>query len=228
MRLLHTIAAIVGFSLSVSAATLAEADVTASSSTNPFASLDAQIGSLLGQERTRLGALPRGHLPSLAAPRGVPSVTPQYTVAWLNSQPPASGDAEWQCLTEALYFEARGETLEGQAAVAEVILNRKASTRYPDTICGVVNQGTGRKYACQFTYTCDGKPEVVEEPGAWETNGKIARAVMNGAPRLLPQDVTHYHTTAVNPHWASQYQRIGQIGVHVFYRPHYPGRTASR
>ena len=227
MRLSRTIAAIVGLSLSAGAATIATADVTASSSTNPFASLDRQIGSLLGEERNALGSLPNGHLGNLARPRGDSTARPHYTRDWLNAQPTASGGPEWQCLSEALYFEARGETLEGQAAVAEVIMNRKASSRYPDSICGVINQGTGRKYACQFTYTCDGKPEHINEPGAYRTVGKIARAVMDGAPRLLPTDVTHYHTTAVNPSWASQYERTTQIGVHVFYRPYYPGRQAS-
>ena len=227
VRLSRTIAAIVGLSLSAGAATTATADVTASSSTNPFVSLNQQIGSLLGEERNALGALPRGHLGNLTRPRGATTDGPQYNRQWLASQPTARGGREWQCLSEALYFEARGETLEGQAAVAEVILNRKASSRYPNSICGVVNQGTGRKHACQFSYTCDGLPETISEPGAYRTVGKIARAVMDGAPRLLPTDVTHYHTTAVSPSWASQYERTGQIGVHVFYRAYYPGRQAS-
>ncbi len=175
-----------------------------------------------------MGALPQGHLRNLARPRGGASPTPHYTQAWLDRAPTASGGPEWACLTEALYYEARGESIEGQAAVAEVILNRKASSRYPNTICGVVNQGTGRMHACQFSYTCDGKPESMSNAAARRDVGKVARAVMDGAPRLIPTDVTHYHTTAVNPHWASQYERTGQIGVHVFYRAYYPGRTASR
>jgi spore germination cell wall hydrolase CwlJ-like protein len=227
VRLTHTIAAIVGLGLSAGAATTALADTTASSSTTPFASLDAQIGSLLGEERSALEALPQGHLGNLARPRGGAAPLPQYTRAWLERTPTASGGPEWQCLSEALYFEARGETPEGQAAVAEVILNRKASSRYPNSVCGVVNQGTGRIHGCQFSYTCDGKPENIDNRGAYNNVGKVARAVMDGAPRLIPTDVTHYHTNAVSPSWASQYERTGQIGVHVFYRQYYPGRTAS-
>ena len=84
----------------------------------------------------------------------------------MRSLPVAKGGKEWACLTEALYFEARGETVKGQFAVAEVILNRVSSPSFPDTICGVINQGTGRKFACQFTYTCDGRAEVIREPKA--------------------------------------------------------------
>lgn len=228
MRLLHTIAAIVGFSLSVGTAIPLYADTSVSSSTDPFLSLGAQMQSLLGGERRALQALPEGHLRQLGSPRSQPRATRSiYTREWLARQPTPRGNAEWHCLSEALYFEARGESLEGQAAVAEVILNRKASGRYPDSICSVVNEGTGRKHACQFSYTCDGKPEAVTEMGAWDTVGKVARAVMDGAPRLLDPDVTHYHTTSVNPSWALQYERTNHIGTHVFYRQYYPGRTAS-
>ena len=141
-----------------------------------------------------------------------------YSRAWIDAQPEAKGDAQWQCLTEALYFEARGETVKGQFAVAEVILNRVDSTQFPNSICGVVNQGTGRKYQCQFTYTCDGNPEHVNEPAAWATAGKIARVLMDGAPRGLTDGATHYHTTAVNPSWARRFIQTTRIGVHKFYR----------
>ncbi|MCT4559661.1 MAG: cell wall hydrolase [Pelagimonas sp.] len=142
-----------------------------------------------------------------------------YSTDWLDRQPAASGGADWKCLAEALYFEARGETVKGQFAVAEVILNRVDSGRFPNSVCGVINQGTGRKYACQFTYTCDGRPEHINEPLAWSRVGKAAKAVLDGkAPRVLTKGATHYHTTAVNPSWSRKYSRTARIGVHIFYK----------
>lgn len=137
----------------------------------------------------------------------------------LNARPAATGGAQWQCLAEALYFEARGESLKGQIAVAEVILNRVESKRFPNTVCGVIRQGTGRKYACQFTYTCDGHPEHIREPGSFKRVGKVARMMLDGAPRKLSGGATFYHTTAVNPRWARKFQRTARLGVHLFYKP---------
>lgn len=153
---------------------------------------------------------------SLPSSRG--GASPLYTSDWLASQPKASGGAQWRCLSEALYFEARGETVKGQFAVAEVIMNRVDSGRFPNSVCGVVNQGTGRKFACQFTYTCDGRPETIGEPKAWEQVGKVAKAMLSGAPRPLTGGATHYHTTAVKPAWARSYTRTARIGTHLFYR----------
>jgi spore germination cell wall hydrolase CwlJ-like protein len=79
-------------------------------------------------------------------------------IAALDRLPRATGDAQWRCLAEAIYFEARGEPLAGQIAVAEAVLNRVDSPHYPDTICAVTNQGVGRGRACQFSYACDGRP----------------------------------------------------------------------
>ena len=142
----------------------------------------------------------------------------QFTRNWLDAQPKASGSAQWRCLAEALYFEARGETVKGQFAVAEVILNRVRSSRYPNTLCGVINQGTGKKYQCQFTYTCDGHKEVIAEPAAFTRVGKVARAAMDGRAADLTDGATHYHTTAVRPRWSRVFTRTARIGVHLFYR----------
>jgi len=142
-----------------------------------------------------------------------------YSMDELNARPTASGGAAWQCLAEALYFEARGESLKGQIAVAEVILNRVESKRFPNSVCGVIRQGTGRKYACQFTYTCDGLPENVNEPAAYKRVGKVARMMLDGAPRNLSGGALFYHTTAVNPRWARSFQRTTRLGVHLFYKP---------
>ena len=181
---------------------------------------------LFAVEQNALTAASPAHLRRLVTPVSAPARGVDYDKAWLASQPRASGGKEWQCLSEALYFEARGETVKGMFAVAEVILNRVDSARFPDSVCGVVHQGTGKRYGCQFTYTCDGLPETVHEPRAWDRVGKVARAMLDGAPRRLTDGATHYHTTAVRPDWARSYTRTGQIGDHLFYR--HTWRTSSR
>ncbi|TMV09514.1 cell wall hydrolase [Ruegeria sediminis] len=148
-----------------------------------------------------------------------------YTRDWLDQLPKATGDEDWKCLAEALYFEARGESVKGQFAVAEVILNRVENSRFPDTLCDVINQGTGRKYQCQFTYTCDGRKEIIAEKKAYERVAKVARAALDGVATDLTDGATHYHTKAVNPSWSRVYKETARIGVHIFYRHNY--RTAS-
>ena len=153
----------------------------------------------------------------VAAPKGSGKLT--YDPAVLAARAPATGGADWRCLTEALYFEARGESLKGQVAVAEVILNRVSSSRFPNTVCDVIHQGTGRKFACQFTYTCDGRPETISEPAAYQHVGKVARMMLDGAPRKLAGGALYYHTTAVRPRWSRVFTRTARMGVHVFYKP---------
>lgn len=149
----------------------------------------------------------------------------EFSRNWIDEQPKATGGDEWKCLAEALYFEARGETVKGQFAVAEVILNRVKSERFPSSACGVINQGTGKKYQCQFTYTCDGYKEVIKEPRAYERVSKVARAALDGVAPKLTKGATHYHTKAVNPRWSKVYTKTAAIGVHIFYR--HTWRTAS-
>lgn len=141
------------------------------------------------------------------------------TETWLMAQPAPTGDAEWQCLTEALYFESRGESLEGQIAVAEVILNRVDSPLYPRTVCGVVKQRGGG--GCQFSYVCDGRADRMREKASADLAGRIARAMLDGAPRLLTDGATHFHTRAVRPGWSKRFAHTASIGAHVFYR--HPG-----
>ncbi len=148
-----------------------------------------------------------------------------YSKDWLDKLPAATGDEHFKCLAEALYFEARGESVRGQFAVAEVILNRVKSSRFPDSLCGVIKQGTGKKYQCQFTYTCDGLKEVINEKKAYERVSKVARAAIDGVVNDMTEGATHYHTTAVRPSWSRVYKETARIGVHIFYRHNY--RTAS-
>ena len=135
----------------------------------------------------------------------------------LDALPKAKGGSEWQCLTEALYFEARGESLIGQVAVAEVILNRKAHTRFPKTVCGVINQGAKRKTGCQFSYKCDGHKEVFAERGAYESVGKLAQLMLDGNLRDLTKGATFYHTKSVNPRWSRKLKKTAIIGAHLFF-----------
>ncbi|MEM7742899.1 MAG: cell wall hydrolase [Pseudomonadota bacterium] len=130
-----------------------------------------------------------------------------------------SRSEEWYCLTEALYFEARGESRAGQRAVAEVILNRMDSARYPNTICGVVQQGKHRRNACQFSYNCDGRSNKIGNKPVFEELGKLAWIMMEGKQRTLTQDALFYHATFVKPRWAKKFVKTAKIGAHIFYRP---------
>ncbi|HWL58683.1 MAG TPA: cell wall hydrolase [Paracoccus sp. (in: a-proteobacteria)] len=113
-----------------------------------------------------------------------------------------------QCLSEALYYEARGEGAQGQRAVAEVILNRVDHPRFPKTVCGVVNQRG------QFTY----KKARIRERGAFVRAQKIAQAALLGAPRNLTKGATYFHTGGVRPSWSRKFERTTRIGSHYFYR----------
>jgi hypothetical protein len=138
----------------------------------------------------------------------------------------AAGGPQWRCLTEALYFEARGESLAGQVAVAEVILNRVDSRRYPDSVCKVVSQGSQNLNACQFSFKCDGKREDMSNLDAFERAGQIARLMLDGRDRSLTLNATHYHADSVTPHWARRLVPTAKIGAHVFYR--LPKQVAQR
>ncbi len=179
------------------------------------------LSRVLGNERAGLSAVSRFSIQRLASVTGdrpASGVQPMHSRAWLASQPEATGGAQWECLTEALYFEARGETVPGMFAVAEVILNRVESARYPDNVCAVVNQGTGARHQCQFSFTCDDHPEDIRNPAAHALVGKVARAMLDGAPRTLTDGAVFYHATSVSPRWAASLARTAEIGVHLFYR----------
>ena len=125
-----------------------------------------------------------------------------------------------KCLAEAVYFEARGEAVRGQIAVAQVVMNRVFSGFYPTTVCGVVYQNAHRRLACQFTFACDGIPDVVREPDMWERARKIAKATLDGQ-LWLPEVAksTHYHAYWVHPSWVREMRKMYRTGVHTFYRP---------
>jgi spore germination cell wall hydrolase CwlJ-like protein len=125
-----------------------------------------------------------------------------------------------KCLAEAVYFEARGEAVRGQIAVAQVVMNRAFSGFYPSTVCGVVYQNKHRHLACQFTFACDNVADVVREPDMWDRARKIARAMLDGQ-LWLPEVAksTHYHAYWVRPSWVHEMKKMYKFGVHTFYRP---------
>jgi spore germination cell wall hydrolase CwlJ-like protein len=205
---------------------------------------DAMV-ALFGQEKTAMKAVSPERMAAIAAPSGSVSTpapkkeraaagiaragaagqgtaAPTYDGAWLSSHAAARSDAQFRCLATALYFEARGESIRGQAAVAEVILNRTELPSYPNSICGVVNQtGSG---SCAFSYVCDGRSDAITDLGAWDRAKRVASAMLAGAPRLLTEGATHFHTPAVRPVWSRKFAHTATIGAHLFYRQ--PMRTA--
>ena len=125
-----------------------------------------------------------------------------------------------KCLANAVYFESRSEPVRGQIAVAQVVMNRAFSGFYPNDVCGVVYQNAHRHLSCQFTFACDGIPDVVNDPEAWERAKRIARETLDGK-LWLPEiaKATHYHASYVSPYWVRAMRKHAKIGLHHFYRP---------
>ncbi len=127
------------------------------------------------------------------------------------------------CLATAVYFEARSESLQGQMAVAMVILNRANSSKYPSSICGVVYQGASRLNACQFSFACDGKPDIPKDGRAWKTALAITALALADDNKLkdaqmqIVSTATHYHADYVEPRWSKSLYRLTKIGRHIFY-----------
>lgn len=126
---------------------------------------------------------------------------------------------EFRCMATAIYFEARGESVKGQIAVGQVIMTRVNSEYYPNTICGVVYQGQWNRNACQFSFACDGQPDVPKEKEEWETALKVAKDVISG--KAYVEEVggaTHYHATYVSPPWRKLVKKVAKVGIHIFYK----------
>lgn len=123
-----------------------------------------------------------------------------------------------ECLTSAIYHEARSESLDGQRAVAQVVLNRARHPAFPSTVCGVVFQGSERRTGCQFSFTCDGSLARRREPAAWSRAQDVAAAALAGSVFAPVGTATHYHTTAILPYWAPSLRRSAVVGSHIFYR----------
>lgn len=122
------------------------------------------------------------------------------------------------CLTQAVYYEARSEPVDGQRAVAQVVLNRVRDRAFPHSVCGVVFQGSQRRTGCQFSFTCDGSMNRGIESGAWDRARIVAQAALAGSVYAPVGAATYYHANYVLPWWASSLTRIGAVGSHIFYR----------
>jgi hypothetical protein len=200
---------------------LAYAPAVANDITAPF---DAVLG---GAQIVEDDGLPRPH----------PRPDPNIVLGWLDGRALgqfAPGQHDWvqnqlpisvftakeqKCLAQGIYFEARGESEDGQAAVAQVILNRVRNPAYPDTICDVVYQDQRHRHACQFSFACDGRSEVIAERQQWATAARIARDVTEGRIWIAEVgDSTHYHAKYVRPGWGRRMIKVDRIGAHVFYR----------
>lgn len=140
-------------------------------------------------------------------------------------------EAEVVCLAENIYHEARGEGIEGMLAVGHVTMNRVESSRFPDTVCGVVRQAkyvkswrTGEmvpaRNRCQFSWYCDGRPESIDkESRSWKNSMLVAAVAfyrMNGDDTTLGS--MWYHAERVNPYWANSMHKVRQVNNHIFYR----------
>ena len=175
-----------------------------------------------GIKQSALAPLPEDKPGQTIAPKGQvtgPGQRPQTPAERLGLTPKERAKAE-KCMTEAIYFESRGETKRGQIAVAQVVLNRVFSGYYPNNVCGVVYQNAHRYNACQFTFACDKVKDVVNDPPLWEQAKEISRDMLDG--KLWLSDIgksTHYHAYWVHPWWVGTMRKLSTIGVHKFYRP---------
>jgi hypothetical protein len=130
------------------------------------------------------------------------------------------------CLSEAVYYEARGETPAGQAAVAQVVLNRMRNPAFPKTVCGVVFQGVHTSAGCQFSFACDGAMNGPREPAAWRRAQQVASRALEGFRAPGVGSATHFHVVGDDPGWGPRLLRVAQIGLHVFYRMGRPEAAA--
>ncbi len=163
-----------------------------------------------------------------AAPRSpasepvVPAIGPPQSLEealWRVSDAAAGGlSDEARCLAQAVYFEARSEPLEGQLAVAQVVLNRVRSPYWPDRVCAVVFEGEQRRHRCQFSFACDGRSDNPKNRRAWRLAKMVALVALDGLWRDVTGHATHYHAVYVTPAWRAAMAPTVRYGHHVFYR----------
>jgi Cell Wall Hydrolase len=167
---------------------------------------------------------PTASIPDMKAPVQLVSIAPPLPSMPKNPNYAELIDSrhvarEQKCLAEAIYFEARSEPAAGQAAVAQVVLNRVKSGLYPNSVCGVVYQNRHKYMACQFSFACEGKSLRVTEMSYWRQAVQIAKAVTTGKTYLTNVgNATHYHANYVNPTWSRRLKKTDKIGTHIFYK----------
>jgi spore germination cell wall hydrolase CwlJ-like protein len=195
---------------------------------DPIADADVASERRLAEYADNLQA--RFDAGSRSAPAGgrverISLVIPSHVVAARPFQMRGALDEsrDLECLTQAVYYEARGETGAGQAAVAQVVLNRTRHPAYPKTVCGVVFQRS--RASCQFSFACDGSVYRRVESAAWRRAEQVAARALNG--KVMPDvgNATHFHVASINPGWGASLLRVRQVGSHIFYR--FGGRAGS-
>lgn len=162
---------------------------------------------------------------ALDVPLGTPFSPDSAPATPLGAAPPFAGpqapdDAAraLECLTAALYYEARSQGEDGERAVAQVVLNRVRDRAFPHSVCGVVYQGSTRRTGCQFSFTCDGSMNARRNENSWAAAQRVAAAALAGDVYAPVGSATHYHANYVLPWWASSLARVTQVGAHIFYR----------
>ncbi|HVY34422.1 MAG TPA: cell wall hydrolase [Caulobacteraceae bacterium] len=123
-----------------------------------------------------------------------------------------------ECLTQAVYYEARGESAEGQRAVAQVVLNRVHHPAFPKTVCAVVFQGAAVGHGCQFSFACDGSMHDRREPAAWRRAETVAARALGGVVMASVGKSTHFHAVGYGSQWDGDMIRVAQVGMHIFFR----------
>ncbi|WP_332837875.1 cell wall hydrolase [Sphingomonas sp. MA1305] len=164
-----------------------------------------------------VAALPRS-LTASAADDAAPAFAQAAPAFFAQARSDEDARRAAECLTAAVYYEARSEPLDGQRAVAQVVLNRVRDRAFPHSVCGVVYQGSQRRTGCQFSFTCDGSMAFRRDPLAWSRAAQVAAAALAGQVYAPIGSATFYHANYVLPWWASSLTRIGSVGAHIFYR----------
>ncbi len=137
---------------------------------------------------------------------------------------PLDGARELDCLSDAIYYEARGESSDGQEAVAQVVLNRVRHPAFPKSVCGVVFQGAQVR-SCQFSFACDGAMREEREPAAWRRAQSVAARALGGFVMAEVGDATHFHVARLGSLWSDNLLKVAQVGAHIFYR--FTGRAGA-
>jgi spore germination cell wall hydrolase CwlJ-like protein len=164
------------------------------------------------------------HRPAAISQDAVQPAPPPAPPFVLPAESAAERGRAVHCLAEAVYYEAGFEPLDGQRAVAQVVLNRVRDRNFPSTVCGVVYQGVGRKTGCQFSFVCDGSLQRrPPERREWDRVRVVAEQALGGYVVAAVGTATHYHTDYVDPWWRPTLVEVGQIGAHIFYR--WPGKA---
>lgn len=182
----------------------------------PAATISAASGAPL-QPVERAAVLTLGPADADWSDVGLPIELPLSRAIGRASRAAPGGD-DATCLTQAVYYEARSEGVEGEQAVAQVVMNRAHDHRYPGSVCGVVFQrADGGRGTCQFTFACDGSMHGSIEPGAWTAARSVAQQALQGFVYEPLKNAFHYHADYVAPAWSYELPRIRKIGRHIFY-----------